>query len=315
MIWKIKEARSYCSLMSYIPWSVPDVLVVHLKRFRQSTRATNKLDTMVEFPIEGFDMGPNMARSGGAEGGTVPAGTDTAGGTGQQSNTSAGLRVLSAFSPWKHPKRFRGGCGAAGEETTYELYSVCNHHGSDLQGGHYTAVCRNPTDGQWYLFDDVNTRQVGEEEVVTNDDTDIELDDEFNEESLLTFEKPPERRRKVTVLENPHHHSGCSTLCAATYQAARQRRRTITNNCHSNMSSMSSMSNMSNMSNMSSMMSTSEDAETSDEVGKVAPVRKSSRFQMKKEEPRKLVEGRWKLIGSRNYEEYLTELGKHLVLT
>merc|ERR1719436_512976 len=78
-------------------WSIPDVLVVHLKRFRQSTRATNKLDTMVEFPIEGFDMGPNMARSGGAEGGTEPAGTENAGGTGQQSNTSAGLRVLSAF--------------------------------------------------------------------------------------------------------------------------------------------------------------------------------------------------------------------------
>ena len=144
--------------------------------------------------------------------------------------------------------------------------------------------------------------------MVTNDDTDIELDDEFNEESLLTFEKPPERRRKVTVLENPHHHSGCSTLCAATYQAARQRRRTITNNSPSNVSTMSTMSNMSNM-------SSSEDADTSDGVSKLAPVRKNSRFQIKKEEPRKLVEGRWKLIGSRNYEEYLAELGKYSVLT
>ena len=70
------------------------------------------------------------------------------------------------------------------------------------------------------------------------------------------------------------------------------------------------MSHMSNISNMS----TSEDAETSDEVGKVAPVRKNSRFQIKKEESRKLVEGKWKLIGSRNFEEYLTELGKHLVI-
>ena len=143
---------------------------------------------------------------------------------------------------------------------------------------------------------------------VSNDDTDIELDDEFNEESLLTFEKPPERRRKVTVIANPHHHSGCSTLCAATYQAARERRRTVTNNYHSNMSNMSNMSNVSNM-------STSEDAETSDEVGKMIPVRKNSRFRIKKEESRKLVEGKWKLIGSRNYEEYLTELGKDLSLT
>ena len=137
-----------------------------------------------------------------------------------------------------------------------------------------------------------------EEEEASNDDTDIELDDEFNEESLLSFEKPPERRRRVTVLEKPHHHSGCSTLCAATYQAARQRRRTITTNCQANMSA----------------MSTSEDGETSDGAGKVAPVRKNSRFQVKREESRKMVEGRWKLVGSRNYEDYLTELGKHLVL-
>ena len=24
----------------------------------------------------------------------------------------------------------------------YDLYAVCNHHGEDLQGGHYTATCR-----------------------------------------------------------------------------------------------------------------------------------------------------------------------------
>ena len=37
-------------------------MVVHLKRFRQSTKSTNKLETLVEFPLENFDMGPNMAR-------------------------------------------------------------------------------------------------------------------------------------------------------------------------------------------------------------------------------------------------------------
>ena len=137
-------------------WSVPDVLVVHLKRFRQSSRSTNKLETMVNFPMDGFDMSPNMARAPDA----VPT-------TGPPTNSN-GLRVLSAFSPWKHPKRFRMG-GRDAEDTTYELYSVCNHHGSDLQGGHYTAVCRNPTDGQWYSFDDVHTKQVPEAEVVTKD--------------------------------------------------------------------------------------------------------------------------------------------------
>ena len=77
-------------------WSVPDVMVVHLKRFRQSTKTTNKLDTMVEFPLDGFDMSPNMAR-GAAD--NMAATADVEG--------QNGLRSLTAFSPWKHPKRLR----------------------------------------------------------------------------------------------------------------------------------------------------------------------------------------------------------------
>ena len=69
-------------------WSVPDVLVIHLKRFRQSLGSVqggshssreddggttnkagatltggtaSKLSTMVQFPLEGFDMSPNVA--------------------------------------------------------------------------------------------------------------------------------------------------------------------------------------------------------------------------------------------------------------
>ena len=62
-------------------WSVPDVLVIHLKRFKQSmglvhggsgegTASNNskalgggtatKLSTMVQFPLDGFDMSPNV---------------------------------------------------------------------------------------------------------------------------------------------------------------------------------------------------------------------------------------------------------------
>ena len=117
---------------------------------------------MVEFPLDNFDMGPNMARQH-----QEPSATASPAVSDHQSNITNGLKALTAFSPWKNPKRFRDGGG--GEDTKYELYGVCNHHGSDLQGGHYTAYCRNPTDGQWYNFDDVNTNNINEEEIVTKD--------------------------------------------------------------------------------------------------------------------------------------------------
>ena len=151
----------------------------------------------------------------------------------------------------------------------------------------------------------------------TNDDTDIELDDEFNEESLVTFQSPARRQtrmRKVTVIEAPghnghhHNHSKCSTGCAQTYQASRDKRRRAVSTIVNPMLHLTSKQTC----------STSEDTsanESSDEVSKLVPVRKKSRFTIKKEDP-KLVEGKWKLIGNRNYEEYLTELGKvHTLLT
>lgn len=35
----------------------------------------------------------------------------------------------------------------------YNLVGICNHQGSNLNGGHYTSYCKNVND-QWYLFDD-----------------------------------------------------------------------------------------------------------------------------------------------------------------
>jgi len=56
---------------------------------------------------------------------------------------------------------------AMDDQHVYDLYAVCNHHGVGLVGGHYTAYCRNPTDGMWYLFDDAHVTRVKESEIVT----------------------------------------------------------------------------------------------------------------------------------------------------
>uniref|UniRef100_A0A3B4Z8Y6 ubiquitinyl hydrolase 1 n=1 Tax=Seriola lalandi dorsalis TaxID=1841481 RepID=A0A3B4Z8Y6_SERLL len=42
-------------------WTLPDILILHLKRFRQVGERRNKLTTFVHFPLAGLDMTPHMA--------------------------------------------------------------------------------------------------------------------------------------------------------------------------------------------------------------------------------------------------------------
>ncbi|KAK3092017.1 hypothetical protein FSP39_024469 [Pinctada imbricata] len=43
-------------------WSLPDILVIHLKRFRQTGLRRTKLSTLVDFPVEGLDMSPYVIK-------------------------------------------------------------------------------------------------------------------------------------------------------------------------------------------------------------------------------------------------------------
>ena len=43
----------------------------------------------------------------------------------------------------------------------YDLYAVSNHIGG-INGGHYTAFCKNQLDGNWYKFDDSNVKKLEE---------------------------------------------------------------------------------------------------------------------------------------------------------
>ncbi|XP_061472478.1 ubiquitin carboxyl-terminal hydrolase 43 isoform X2 [Rhineura floridana] len=114
-------------------WTLPDILIIHLKRFRQVGEERHKLSTLVHFPLRGLDMAPHVAKR------------------------SRG----SKWGPWKHPTLENGHCNFL-----YDLYAVCNHHGS-MQGGHYTAYCRNTLDGHWYSYDDSTVEPVLEDEVST----------------------------------------------------------------------------------------------------------------------------------------------------
>lgn len=42
----------------------------------------------------------------------------------------------------------------------YALRGIVDHHGSGIQGGHYTAQCRNVETGQWFMYDDEHVNSV-----------------------------------------------------------------------------------------------------------------------------------------------------------
>ncbi|OWK52885.1 Ubiquitin carboxyl-terminal hydrolase 43, partial [Lonchura striata] len=121
-------------------WTLPDILIIHLKRFRQVAEQRHKLTTLVRFPLRGLDMAPHVAQRG-----------------------QPGVQLLGRWAPWQPPLRLPPGCP---RDHLYDLYAVCNHHGS-MQGGHYTAFCCNALDGRWYSYDDSRVEGVREAEVST----------------------------------------------------------------------------------------------------------------------------------------------------
>ncbi|XP_051904170.1 ubiquitin carboxyl-terminal hydrolase 43 [Hippocampus zosterae] len=114
-------------------WTLPDILILHLKRFRQVGERRNKLTTFVRFPLVDLDMTPHVVN-----------------------------RDHRPPQGWKQASRPE----LAPPDVLYDLYAVCNHHGG-MHGGHYTAFCRNSVDAQWYSYDDSNAEAVPEGDVCT----------------------------------------------------------------------------------------------------------------------------------------------------
>lgn len=105
-------------------WKVPDVLVVHLKRFSNASRAFSsysfmslsggdKIDSLVDAPIDGLDLR------------NIVVGQDYYDENGNAKN----------------------------EDLIYDLFAISNHFGG-TGGGHYTAYAKNAVNGKWYNLDD-----------------------------------------------------------------------------------------------------------------------------------------------------------------
>ena len=107
-------------------WSLPHVLVVHLKRFSAQGMWRKKNDTPVDFPFE-IDLAKYALCQPGDED------RDGGGGGSESSGESAAT--------------------AAAASSMYDLQAVSNHYGS-TGGGHYTAFAKNSVSGLWHKFDD-----------------------------------------------------------------------------------------------------------------------------------------------------------------
>ncbi|XP_068448588.1 ubiquitin carboxyl-terminal hydrolase 43a [Clinocottus analis] len=128
-------------------WTLPDILILHLKRFRQVGERRNKLSTLVRFPLTGLDMAPHVVK---------------------RSQSMKNLNLGAWPPPWKQQsgQHHQPADMILPYDYLYDLYGVCNHHGG-MHGGHYTAYCRNSVDAQWYSYDDSSVDLVPEGEVCT----------------------------------------------------------------------------------------------------------------------------------------------------
>lgn len=119
-------------------WKAPDVLVVHLKRFSNTRAMRDKIDTLVEFPVRGLDIGHMVGERLIAEK-LIAAGANP-----------ADLNL-----------------GDLDEPLIYDLFAVDEHMGG-LGGGHYRAYAVNHLTEQWYHFDDAYVTKARAEDSIVS---------------------------------------------------------------------------------------------------------------------------------------------------
>ncbi|KAJ3411208.1 ubiquitin carboxyl-terminal hydrolase [Chytridiales sp. JEL 0842] len=165
-------------------WSLPEILVFHLKRFANVTgrgfRSGGKIEELVEFPVKGLDLtdlvlGAKVQE--GKAGAVPPNGEEVTGGQSRddesvESGVTSPAETIRAASSSASLDNLNMHPTAAGHESPederyiYDLFAVSNHFGG-MGSGHYTAYVKNPLDGEWYDFDDSLVTPMKEEDVMS----------------------------------------------------------------------------------------------------------------------------------------------------
>ena len=121
-------------------WKVPDVLVVHLKRFSNSRMLRDKIDVTVDFPIQGLDLTERVGERAAAK---------------------------SMIARGEAPESLGVAVDHMDDPLLYDLFAVDEHMGG-LGGGHYRAYAKNEDDGIWYHFDDAHVTKASAQQSVVS---------------------------------------------------------------------------------------------------------------------------------------------------
>jgi ubiquitin carboxyl-terminal hydrolase 20/33 len=108
---------------------LPEVLCIHLKRFRHELMFSSKINCFVSFPLEGLDLRPYVHK------GTFK---------------SLELDNITSIS---------SSLDCSSEVTNYDLMSVICHIGT-AGGGHYICYSLNANSQRWFEFDDHRVTEV-----------------------------------------------------------------------------------------------------------------------------------------------------------
>uniref|UniRef100_A0A8D8U1Y6 Ubiquitin carboxyl-terminal hydrolase n=1 Tax=Cacopsylla melanoneura TaxID=428564 RepID=A0A8D8U1Y6_9HEMI len=112
---------------------LPNVLCIHLKRFRWTNACRTKVDTMIEFPVSSLDMSSYILPS-----------SDTKPSDPQTGERSPQPQLISQQQKKDEEQEQRN--------HIYDLAAIIVHHGTGAGSGHYTAYAIHEC--QWWHFDD-----------------------------------------------------------------------------------------------------------------------------------------------------------------
>jgi hypothetical protein len=165
--WMCPNCKTYQSSFKKLSlWSLPDIFIIHLKRFKQtSNNCRTKLSTAVDFPLTGLDMTPYLEERRKISQ-TPFKNSQQYPFERQQYEQQRDSQYNYLPSHWNTRFRSRRSNANDSSSSIYDIIGVCNHSGG-LQSGHYTAVCKNAVDKHWYSFDDTKVYPVRENHVIS----------------------------------------------------------------------------------------------------------------------------------------------------